>query len=86
MDLPLLQDNSTQDVWQQWAVTYRDVILLDQNNHIAGIYNLSVNSLGDPENYFALRDLILEIAGIEEENTDTGESSENADTGLTDSF
>ena len=78
VNLPLLQDNSTQAVWQQWAVTYRDVILLDENNHIAAVYNLTTNSLGEPENYFGLRDLILEVAGVD---NDTGNPSESTDTG-----
>ena len=79
VDLPLLQDNSTQAVWQQWAVTYRDVILLDEDNHIAAVYNLTTHSLGEPENYFELRNLILEVAGVED---DTGTPNESTDTGI----
>jgi len=62
--LPLLQDDSTQRVWENWAVTYRDVIVLDGENKVSGILNLTDNSLGDAEHYATLEGLLLDAAGM----------------------
>lgn len=65
-DLPWLQDveNSSdgQSVWEAWEVTERDVMILDANNVMAGLYNLTENDLEDPVNYGELQDLFVEIA------------------------
>jgi len=47
------------DVWTAWAVVYRDVIVVDADNQIVGVYNLTTNDLGMDENRRALEDLIL---------------------------
>lgn len=62
-DLPWLQDVSTQDVWSAWAVVYRDVQILDQDNQLAGVYNLTEHDLSQPASYAALKNLLIEIAG-----------------------
>lgn len=31
-------------------MTYRDVIILDENNRVAAVYNLTAHDLGQPEN------------------------------------
>ncbi len=61
-DLPWLQDVEAQDVWGVWAPTYRDVIVLDGNNVVFGVFNLTSNSLAIPANYDALRQLFLDAA------------------------
>jgi hypothetical protein len=58
-DLPWLQDvdsdgNSMSDVWEDWHVAYRDVIILDEENRLVGVFNLSTNDLSDPVNFNAL--------------------------------
>jgi len=58
----LLQDTVTDDVSTQWGVTYRDVYLLDQNNQVVEVYNLTTYNLDDPANYAYLRDRLLAIA------------------------
>ena len=46
-DLPLLQDTEESDVWTtSWAVTYRDVVILDANNVKVDVFNLTGTSLG----------------------------------------
>lgn len=63
-DLPLLQDTSTAAVWASWAVTYRDVVLLDEANVPVEVYNLTTHDLNDPASYDALRALIeAELVG-----------------------
>lgn len=57
-DLPILQDTTLVDAWALWDVTYRDVVLLDEDNHYVGTYNLTTHSLADPVNYQELHDLI----------------------------
>jgi hypothetical protein len=58
-DLPWLQDTADQHVWSQWQVTYRDVIVLDEDNGRIEVYNLTDHDLSDPANYAALLALLL---------------------------
>jgi len=44
-------------------VTYRDVIIVNTTNDRIDVFNLSDFSLSVPENYEALRDLLLAAAG-----------------------
>ena len=77
--LPLLQDDSSQDVWTRWGVTYRDVVVLDGENRIAGVVNLSNNSLANEDTWSTLKGLLLEASGGVVESNDT---AEGFDTGL----
>src|SRR5262245_17633791 len=61
--LPWLQDTPAFDVWDSWHVTWRDVIVLDAENRIVRIYNLTTNDLSDPARYAELRGILLEAAG-----------------------
>jgi hypothetical protein len=58
-DIPWLQDvdsdsNSVSDVWDEWNISYRDVIILDEENKVAGVFNLTTYDLSNPNNYNAL--------------------------------
>ena len=57
-DLPILQDTTTVDAWTLWEVTYRDVVILDADNHYVGTYNLTTHDLGNPTNYAELQSMI----------------------------
>ena len=57
--LPWLQDVIGEDVWQSWAVAYRDVVVLDAENRKVGVYNLTVHDLGVPANYAELKALLV---------------------------
>ncbi len=64
-DLPWLQDVAEVDVWNVlWLVTYRDLIVLDGDNRIFGIYNVTEHNLQVPDEYEGLRSLLLEAAGV----------------------
>lgn len=63
-DLPWLQDVGGEDVWNTWGVGYRDVWVLDENNVLYGIYNLTANDLGQPANFEAMRAMFYEAAGL----------------------
>ncbi|GMU60771.1 MAG: hypothetical protein AMXMBFR34_25340 [Myxococcaceae bacterium] len=56
--LPWLQDRVDVDVWRSWAVTYRDVILLDADGRPVAVYNLTLHDLSDPANQATLKQLL----------------------------
>lgn len=56
--LPIIQDEAEVDVWARWAVTYRDVVILDGENRRVAVYNLTAHDLGVTENYEALRQIL----------------------------
>ena len=61
--IPWLQDVVGQGVWNNWHVTYRDVIVLDQDNQIVNVYNLTLpNDLADTTHYKELRTILLDAA------------------------
>ena len=59
-DLPWLQDTVEEAVWDTWDPTYRDVIILDGNNEIYDVFNLTTDTLSNPDNYNALNALLIE--------------------------
>jgi len=61
-DLPWLQEKDADDVWGDWAVTYRDVIVLDVNNVRVDVYNLTNNDLSMEANRDVLKQK-LRVAG-----------------------
>lgn len=63
--IPWLQDIPQEDVWTAWQVNYRDVIIVDDENRVVDVYNLSNNDLGLQANYDALRDLLVQAANPE---------------------
>jgi len=66
-DIPWLQDvdangNSQSDVWEAWGVTYRDVVILDEENIPSAVFNVTTNDLGVPVNYDFLRQVSISTA------------------------
>jgi len=61
-DLPVLQDTAEEDVWEDWDVAFRDVVILDRDNQKVGEFNLTTDSLSDPANYAALKALLIASA------------------------
>lgn len=62
-DIPWLQDTTAESVWADWQVTYRDVIILDGENKVVGVYNLTTYDLTNPTNYDELKNLLKAAAG-----------------------
>jgi|SRR5262245_20978436 len=60
--LPWLQDSPSVNVWQSWHVTWRDVIVLDSDNKIIRIYNLTDNDLSISAKYAELRGILVTAA------------------------
>lgn len=66
-DLPLLQDvdsnnNNVSQVWAEWDVEWRDVRILDSNQELTDVMNLTTNDIRVSENYDRLRGMILDAA------------------------
>lgn len=62
-ELPWLQDVSSEEVWVSWAVVYRDVQILDADNQLSSVYNLTEHDLSQSAQYEALKNLLIETAG-----------------------
>ena len=50
------------DPWVTWAVNYRDVVILDEQNYPVAVYNLTQYNLGISTNYDTLRAMIVGYA------------------------
>ena len=61
-DLPWLQDTPETNVWDLWGVEYRDVILVDSNQVVVSIYNVSLNDLTKEQTYDEFYQLVVETA------------------------
>lgn len=64
-DLPWLQEVPEQPVWSDWKVTYRDVVIIDEENRVLAIYNLTEHNLDTPADYEALKTMLVGFAGGE---------------------
>jgi hypothetical protein len=61
-DLPLLQDTEAEDAWGTWGVTYRDVVVLDHENRVFGVFNLTEHDLANARHYAALKQMLVDAA------------------------
>ncbi len=61
-ELPWLQELETGDIWTDWGVTYRDVIIVDGEGRVVAIYNLTDHDLSSPSDYDALKDMLVNTA------------------------
>ena len=61
-DLPWLLDTYDANWWGHWGVTLRDVVIRDRDGDEAGVFNLTVHDLDNPEEYAALKALLLDSA------------------------
>lgn len=61
-DLPVVQDDTTANVWTAWTAEWRDVIVLDGDNQVYAVYNLTTYDLSDPTNYAELKEIFLAAA------------------------
>ena len=63
-DLPWLQDNGTEDVWDKWHANWRDVMILNAANDSLTVYNLTTYDLNNPANYDTLKAMLLRYATV----------------------
>ena len=60
--LPWLDEGPMDQVWQAWNVSYRDVIILDDENRPVAVYNLTLHDLSNAANYAELKAILLNAA------------------------
>jgi len=58
--LPWLQDTAEAQVWARWAITYRDVVILDRENRRMTAFNVTEHNLAIPAKYDSLKTLLLD--------------------------
>lgn len=61
--LAWLQDQKPPNAWGLWQADWRDVIVIDDENKVVAIYNLTVHNLADSASYAELRNILLNAAG-----------------------
>ena len=61
-DIPWLQDTADQNAWGSWNVTWRDVLILDEDNVPVAVYNLTDHDLAVPANYEELKSMLRNVA------------------------
>ena len=59
--IPILQDEEDADLWGQWQINYRDVVVVDANLKPIARINLTDDSLDDEPVYEALKTLIVDV-------------------------
>jgi peroxiredoxin len=64
VNLPWLQDTEEQAVWSTWAVSMRDVWILDSLNRPVSVFNVSEHNLAFSENRANLKQMLLEAARL----------------------
>ena len=57
-DIAWLQDTPTENAWGRWNVVYRDVVVLDGEGTVAGVLNVTDNSLEEAVHQETLRGYI----------------------------
>ena len=57
--IPVVQDSDRVRVWRAWEADWRDVYVLDRENAVSAVYNLTDNDLADPANQDALVELFV---------------------------
>lgn len=57
-DIPWLQDDVDERVWDLWTVTYRDVYILNADNELVAVYNLTTHNLAEAADYAELKAMI----------------------------
>ena len=60
--IPWIQD-AAGAAWGGWAVTWRDVVILDRENRKAAVFNLTEHDITQPAEYAALLALLRATAG-----------------------
>lgn len=61
-NLPWLQDTIDEQVWKNWGITFRDVVVLDAENRPIAVHNVTTYPLSVTENYAALKQILLDAA------------------------
>ena len=62
LNLPMVQDSSSLEIWDDWGALWRDVFILNENNELVLTYNLTQNNLSNSSNYNTLMQYFVDTA------------------------
>ena len=62
LNRPVVQDDTATGIWNDWGASWRDVYILDQNNELILVYNLTTYNLSDSNNYNTLMQHFIDAA------------------------
>jgi hypothetical protein len=62
-DIPWTQDTLAENVWVDWGIDYRDVVVTDVDNVPVAVYNLTTHDLANPTYYAELKQILKDAAG-----------------------
>ena len=57
--LPMVNDSTTDEIWIQWESQWRDFYILNKQNELLEVYNLTEHNLNDPLNYQELKQKLI---------------------------
>ena len=57
--LPMVNDNTNDEIWVQWESQWRDFYILNKQNELLEVYNLTQHNLNDPLNYQELKQKLI---------------------------
>lgn len=57
--LPMVNDSTTDEIWIQWESQWRDFYILNKQNELLEVYNLTQHNLNDPINYQELKQKLI---------------------------
>ena len=61
----MVGDSAELLIWEQWGGDWRDVFILNKQNEIMEVYNLTEHNLNDPSNYTELKEKLIAAAQSE---------------------
>ena len=61
-NLPMVQDETALGILSDWGAVWRDVYILNENNELVLVYNLTQYSLSDSNNYNTLMQHFIDTA------------------------
>ena len=61
----MVGDSAELLIWEQWGGDWRDVFILNKQNEIMEVYNLTEHNLNDPSNYIELKEKLIAAAQSE---------------------
>ena len=62
LNLPMIQDDSAVGIWNDWGAAWRDVYILDENNELVLVYNLTTYNLSNTSDYNTLMQHFIDAA------------------------
>ncbi len=60
-NIPWLQNTAEVDAWNLWEVTYRDVIIVDEDGVQRDVFNVTDNDLSQPDTYERLKSILRDL-------------------------